>query len=561
LEDRYFKEYEKNQYEDYNCGKFMYGEEVVARYIEQEEPTYVGNVLIEALPPISTYEDFCNNVEKLPVFSVSERAKTETYRLHAIYRLLDYLSPTTKYFDVEAKISIAIRRGYIGKRIMTSDYIKKLRFTSELLSDNWKMKSYKGALAASASNASDSPGFSIIGVSGAGKTTAVNNILSLYPQSILHTGIDDEKYVFRQLSWLKIDCTYNGSIKGICQKFFAMVDKVLNTDYLVKFGQRISNIDSMIVAMAHIAQKHALGLLVIDEIQHLKRSHYGGTDALNFFVCMMNEIKLPILYIGTYKAIENLFGREHRQGRRADGLGCIEWNRLDNGPEWDYFLEDMWKYQWIKNECVLTKEIKDMMYKKSIGIIDRAKKIFMAIQFRAIADGTETITVDKIIEVADKDFMLTKKAIDALESGNPLAIAEFEDLKHANIKAIFEYTLDDVKRKEDIVNIIQGQRKVEKENKNKIISDIVLLVSSFGYDYDTVTKATEQIVHEHGNKKEIEFLRKAVINLLLSNEKYGADAKNDSSITAKSKKKKTKIDIDDFKNRNVTDVLEGIVDI
>jgi hypothetical protein len=58
---------------------------------------------------------------------------------------------------------------------------------------------------------------------------------------------------------------------------------------------------------------------------------------------MMNDIKLPVVYIGTYKAIE-LLSNDFRHTRRITGTGLIEMNFLERG-EFDLFIKDIWQFQ------------------------------------------------------------------------------------------------------------------------------------------------------------------------------------------------------------------------
>ena len=67
-------------------------------------------------------------------------------------------------------------------------------------------------------------GFTIIGVSGVGKSTAVEKILSLYPQRIVHTKYRERPLAFTQLVWLKLDCPHDGSLKQLCYQFFYALD-------------------------------------------------------------------------------------------------------------------------------------------------------------------------------------------------------------------------------------------------------------------------------------------------------------------------------------------------
>ena len=54
------------------------------------------------------------------------------------------------------------------------------------------------------SSNSTASGFTIIGMSGIGKTTAIERVLSLYPQKILHTQYNGESLFLTQLVWAKI---------------------------------------------------------------------------------------------------------------------------------------------------------------------------------------------------------------------------------------------------------------------------------------------------------------------------------------------------------------------
>jgi hypothetical protein len=85
-----------------------------------------------------------------------------------------------------------------------------------------------------------------------------------YKQKIYHP-----EHNFTQLVYLKIDCPYNGSLKSLYLNFFSAVDRALGTTYEKQYTQKRHNEQKLLQLMGHIAHLHAIGLLVIDEIQHL----------------------------------------------------------------------------------------------------------------------------------------------------------------------------------------------------------------------------------------------------------------------------------------------------
>jgi hypothetical protein len=92
--------------------------------------------------------------------------------------------------------------------------------------------------------------------------------------------------------WLKLDCPFDGSVKGLCANFFTEFDRLMADNTYNKFAKgRNTTTATMIPQMAQIARRHSLGLLVIDEIHHLSVAKSGGQEQmLNFFVNLVNTI-------------------------------------------------------------------------------------------------------------------------------------------------------------------------------------------------------------------------------------------------------------------------------
>jgi hypothetical protein len=265
-------------------------------------------------------------------------------------------------------------------------------------------------------------------MSGVGKSTAMDKVLSLYPQTIRHTKYDDEPLFLTQLVWAKLDCPFDGSLKGLCLDFFAYVDNVLGTEYTKRFSVYRMTVDALLPRMAQIARTHCLGVLVIDEIQHLDQAKSGGqSKMLNFFVTLVNKVGVPVVLIGTPKA-KPVLTSEFRQARRSSGQGALIWNNMQNDVSWEIMLRAMWKNQWTKKRAELTEELKNTLYDESQGIIDIAVKLYSRAQVKAITNGTEIVTAKEIKEVAAEGFQFVKKMLEALRKGDLKMLAQYEDI-------------------------------------------------------------------------------------------------------------------------------------
>lgn len=403
----------------------MHPLKVQAVYQDTGVPAYKGNPFIEALPPLLEAFTQTRNLKSGTVPSFQDLNAPRVVRSHSIARLSDdFFQPLNNHILLTEKISLMIRGGYVGRNPCTGDLQKHLQNGYERIQKGdlnaFKFESVK----------STAQSMLLIGCSGYGKTTSLIRTLSAYPQVIYHRNFNIEQVVY-----LKIDCSHNGSLKEICLNFFRALDQVLDTNYEKQYGLKRYNIQALLTKMSQLANAHALGLLAIDEIQHLSRSKSGGSqEMLNFFVTMVNTIGVPIMLIGTPKARE-IFEADFRSARRGAGFGAIFWEPLPEyiddqlNPERVAFTDNLWKQQLLnQRDEFLSDEIRHVWYDLSQGIIDIVVKLFVLAQLRAIAANKERITSKLLHQIYNEELKPVHPMLEALRSGNVEKISRYSDL-------------------------------------------------------------------------------------------------------------------------------------
>jgi hypothetical protein len=347
--------------------------------------------------------------------------------------ILHQFEPLPIHLKLEGMVSRVIRDAYLSRNPINPAYSGNLA---------QRLKYFEDKRHECEDLESTAAGFFIAGMSGVGKTTAIRRILYLYDQVIIHSEFKGQHCTHIQIVWLRLQCPRDGSLTSLCRAFFETIDDLLGTRYAKDYGNKARNLDELVLYMAIVAANHHLGILVIDEIQNLSSAKSGGAEQmLNFFVLLINIIGVPVVLIGTYKAIPILTS-EFRQARRGSGQGDLIWDRMPLGKDWNFYLEALWEYQYVKNVSPLTSEISDALHDVSYGITDLANRIYMAAQWRAIETEEEVISEDMIRSAYRDDFRLVNRILEALKSGNLEDMHGLEDVCPPMIQPISETTQD-----------------------------------------------------------------------------------------------------------------------
>lgn len=432
-----------------------------AEYKDSPLAEYNNNPFIEALPELDDEETIIRKLMLNPIYSEEERELDASIKLHMIHRLYQFFQPLPKHIEIWNMINTLIRQGYLARNPFDKEYKTYVNETGqEIINRSFDIDSRTNFRTTASSGL-------IIGFSGMGKTTTVNRVLSHIPQVIVHNYYDNQHFNQIQLTWLKLEAPHNTSLKALTLQFFMKIDELLGTENFKRYVSRNLSVDAMLPLMGKVAQNIGLGLLVIDELQHLNGR--GARQIMNYFVTLINSFGVPIVFIGT-PASYNFIQNEFRIARRVTGNGEVIWNNMNNDEEFELFLSGLWKYQWTKKKVPLSQKIIDLFYEETQGISDLIVKLFVNVQYKAIASGKEELTEEIISSVAKEEFKLMKPMLDAIRSNNPYKAIMYEDLKkleEVNYN-LFENKNNNNRNKKIATNINIKKDEIVKETSDKV---------------------------------------------------------------------------------------------
>jgi hypothetical protein len=412
------------------------GRSVDAIYVTPEVPEWADNLLNCALSAALDKEQAGERLAQEPKYDEHLRAAPGYVRRLLLQNAMKFLFiPLDVHLDLHQRLQCAVRVGYADRDPLAADYVTRL--DARLDEFDQYATQYETTIDRSATAAS---GFNILGLSGGGKSRAILRCLHLLPQTIRHSQFRGRAFTCKQLVWLKLDCPFDGNIKGLCVQFFNTVDAILGTDYRRNYAGKRRITDELLSDMALVAANHSLGVLVVDEIQRLSLAKSGGADKmLNFFVQLVSTIGVPVILVGTYKAMSVLSG-EFSQMRRGTGQGDMIWDRMEDDAQWASFVKSLWRYQYVRKDSspedrgIDGKTLSEVLYDESQGIVDFAIKLFAFAQERAIETGHERIDAGLIRKIAKDKLKIPRQLLHALRTKNMGILEKFEDIYPAAMK-------------------------------------------------------------------------------------------------------------------------------
>lgn len=398
---------------------FYRGRVVEASYHDEVAPMGKGNPWFEALPPVVPRKAVKEGLRAAPEYSEEIRALPSEERRMYLDEIHRVIQPLARDVDLYYRVLRAIRSGLVSRNPVARGYFASTPDYAEAAS---------GTVSTVNPLISTAYGLSVTGVSGMGKTTGVCAVMNMFPQVIVHREYHGRPFNSYQIVYLRLEAPWDGSVKNLCEQFFQEIDATLSTNYATLYGRSRNATHGMLGHMVRLSRLHGIGLIIVDELQHLAHAKYGGRKmTMDFLVTLVNKMSVPLLFVGTPDAREAL-NDELRQMRRASGQGEIHYDRIKDAGEFRRLLKALWRFQYTAKESELTDQIVKLLHKRSGGIPGILALILKLAQERAITSRMEVVNPDVIESAIWDDLKGVNSIINAyLERDKSLA-AQVKDL-------------------------------------------------------------------------------------------------------------------------------------
>ena len=345
------------------------------------------------MPPMLMGEELTKGLSVLPPYDPSIRDASTSERLIELSRLYDVYLPSPMTEEIYCKLYLALLRSLQKKHTKTAT-----------VQGNINRQGISNGII----GGSDS--FTVLGMSGIGKSSAISRAISLIaPKSLIVTS---EPYS-RITPIITVQTPYDCSIKGLLLEILRETDKALGTDYHSYAIRARAPTDALIGSVSNVCL-HSVGLLILDEFQNVCGKN--GNNLMGVLLNLINSSGISVALVGTLETKAFFSEASFQLSRRSLGL---EYGSLPLG---DYFINlcrVLTSYLYVKNDFILTDEMINWLYQHSNGITSVVVSLIKDAQEIAILDGTETLSIASLNKAYNQRLALLHNHINIKEVKHP----------------------------------------------------------------------------------------------------------------------------------------------
>lgn len=403
--------------------------------------------LCKCLPPMLYGKELDEALTVLPPYDpniIHADAATRLVALSDIYRV--FLSNTMSR-EIYSKLYLGLLRSLQKKEspLVPQQYVENQKAI--------RMEESTGILGGADS-------FTIIGASGIGKSSSITRSIQLLSKIPV---IVTEKPYRQIIPCIMVQCPFDSSVKGLLLEILRSVDIKLGSDYCDKaLRSRNTTVDTLIGSVSSVCINH-VGLLVIDEIQHIVGQKAG--DALaRCLMQLINNSGISIALVGTPSVIPFLSDGEFQLARRTLGL-------YYEPMEYDQAFRDLcttlYRYQYVKHWTEADEPMIHWLYEHSGGNPSVLVSLLHDAQECSILDGQEVINSSTLTSAYHKRLRILHPHITPTRKPSTSRVKQSTPIpKETPVEAppqtsIAAIVKDAKKGSQDIVSCLKGHILVE----------------------------------------------------------------------------------------------------
>ena len=442
-----------------------------------------GNPMIEALPGALSKAEIKNKYYKPFPISISKDA-SEAEQLAEIQLIKEIRLPLPFSLELEQDFSLALVESY-RKRFPTIMDTP----ASAIMNNNQMAQSISSRKSIGADTGI---GVTLLGIGGCGKSAAVQTMLSHYPQRINHHWEDDGDFV--QLVWIYAVTPANSNLSDLYVTIACSIDDALgNTEgFYEKQIRKIGSVGGKADFISKLIRIFHIGAVILDEIQNLSHGS-NKASSFNSLMTIINTTKVALVVVGTEDAYAYMFGEYYIARRTGPLVNACKY--CSDRDHFNIMMKYICSINWFKEKFRPTEEILDVLYKETLGVIDRMTNLWMDIQITYVSSKVKPpISAEFIISVSNKrpfiaeftKITMEQSTINPIQKGQDNLLLSRETNRTDNLIQLLMSSKDPVRTERIFKRVRQHTEEAGKiYNDERIVTEVnraLSLKKTMNYD-------------------------------------------------------------------------------
>lgn len=387
---------------------------------------YGENPLLSPLGSRISYQDLSKKLSNRPLCDYSLAGLDTDAREELLVLYLQNFVPTANSIEIFAALQTLHREHYWRRHPRNPTVLRdRARIAQISRMADADIKSLPWL-------SNPASGMIIKGITGTGKSSVINRYTDLLTAKVHeHTdnAIPGFEYV-KQIVWLKIDMSSDGSRDGFLTSILLEVDNLLDTNYAKQYSGRYS-IDKLAVMVAVILSTHLCGMLIIEEIQEKNFNNSKWRNPLTTFFLRVLNFGIPTVLIGNPLGFTEL-EKSSQNIRRLSSGGIFEaLPYLKNDDEdFQYLVQQTSTFSVMENTSAVGNEyFRQVAYAYSGGITDFVVRLNVESQRVALHCGDKEVLPEHIDAAFEgPHFKSNHSLIAGLANRDPDRLYECDDV-------------------------------------------------------------------------------------------------------------------------------------
>ncbi len=524
-----------------------------AQYEESVVDSYHGNPMAECIGGPYSREELIQlntHIIRMPSQKLLQSRSLET-NLMSVDNIFDLMVAMPWHYTLDVAFRSVLQRTY-GMR--------KLRVNSTtgvpIIVNAKKIESF---VSGQARTSEAVPGLSLIGISGCGKSRALNETLSRIPQVVVHNRGQFNQFI--QINYITVVVNKQRDSKFLWDGIAKAIDDALQNpagEYQAAMSRKKTLSEKMNYA-AKLCNTFNVGVLILDEIEFLLQTDFHKS-ALENLVTFNNVTNTALMTVGSQEAKEQLFTTFQMTRRFGKDIEASEYCR--DIDAFQKIFRQFFMFQWFSNPDGSPVEPTDAMLeamffetKGTVGLLAEIYAEMNRIWLIEKEDGHAPSVDEKLIERAALSY--AKKQHNMIEGeANPFGLSSGDETISAYIaslgtksKETEEYAnvdpkelIDHEELVDNVTTAIRQSTQDYREDTIRSIADKALLSEKNITVPQAVAKVMAILLKEKNDKRRRQYPQKAKYDIETAKRQLIENQKNNTfSLKELSENEKNKV--------------------